>query len=202
VVAQQIEQQQTLYQKALAELQAAEAALQSAKLAADFQQRLAKRERETAEAALSLIGKGAPLGSLQQQVQAAERRLQRAEIRAPIDGVVLRVMVEAGELAGQKPILQLANLQKMICVAEVAHDQAQYVKKGQAARIHSKAFGNGSGPLQGTVVYRSPLAGSPDLQPVDPFAPTDRMTMQVRVELDEASSQRAADFVNSAQVSP
>jgi HlyD family secretion protein len=196
VAAQDIERQDTLYQRAAADLQAADAALKSARSTADYQARLARLEREAAERALSLIGQGAPLQSLQLQIDAAQRRLLQSQLRSPIEGVVLRVFMQPGELVGQKPILQVADLQTMECLAEVAHDQIQHISEGQTARITSKAFGASHKYLEGRVVHRSPLAGSPEMKQLDPFAASDRMTLQVRIELDERSSRIAADFVH------
>jgi HlyD family secretion protein len=197
VIAQDVERQQLMHTKATAELAAGEAAFHSAKAAAEYQLRLARQQREAAETAVAGVEKSIPIDSLQQQVLAAEKRQAQAVLRAPITGTVLRVLMQNGESVAQRPILQIADLQQMQCVAEVAHDQRQFIREGQTARIRSKAFGDDEkNYLVGTVTKIGIVAGDPQLKQIDPFAATDRLSLEVRIALDPSSSRIAAEFVN------
>src|SRR5690606_37961998 len=78
--------------------------------------------------------------------QAAAAALDQSVLRAPVvegEGTVFtvfRTMVEPGELIAQTPVLDIADLSRMLCVAEVYEADAKEIKVGQAVRLRSPAF--------------------------------------------------------------
>ncbi len=195
---QEVERQQLAWQSAVADHEAAEATLTATRAAAQQRRDLAESEREVAELALANVGQGVPLASLELQEQAAAERLRRAAFRSPIAGRILRVFAKPGELLGQRPVLQVADVSRMVCVAEVAHDQIAHIRIGQSVVLHSRAFGDTdeTRQLKGEVVEIGSLAASPELRQLDPFASSDRHSLEVRVALGPAESAVAARFVH------
>ncbi|MBM3999955.1 MAG: HlyD family efflux transporter periplasmic adaptor subunit [Planctomycetes bacterium] len=194
----ELEQQQLLLRKAQAELAAAEAERESERVAADYRRRVAESQYGEAELAVAQVMKSDPLDSLELQEREADERWKRSTFRSPVGGQVVRVFAKAGERIGQRPLLQVADLSRMVCVAEVAFDQVGRIEVGHEARVHSRAFGDGGKPvpLRGKVVEVGALAATPELRQIDPFAATDRHTFEVRVELAAEDCAKAARFVN------
>lgn len=80
----------------------------------------------------------AAVAAAQSRLSIAAIRLSRTEIRAPIDGRVLRVEAEVGELTGpdqQLPLVVLADTRALRVVAEVDEFDALSVKLGQPVAI-------------------------------------------------------------------
>jgi HlyD family secretion protein len=194
---QQLEQAQLAKERATAEFEAAEAGVSSATIASDYQQRLAQQQREASQRTLEQVDKASPIGSLELRLAAAKQQLERSKLRSPISGTALKIFTHSGETVTQRPILQVADLNKMVCIAEVSHDQVQRIVVGQQARIRSRVFGNNEQDfLTGTVASKSLVAATPELREIDPFAAADRHVMEVRIELNEESSRIAAGFVH------
>ena len=129
------------------------------------------------------------------ELQTAEAQYDRTQVTAPCDGTILKIYVRPGETIGAKPILQMANLDRMVVVAEIYENEVKHLVEGQPALIASKAF---RAPfdkkgLTGKVTQIGRMIKSPVLKSVDPFAPADRHVVEVRIDLDdEACCQSAA----------
>jgi HlyD family secretion protein len=65
----------------------------------------------------------------------AER--DRAVIRAPIDGTILTIAARAGEMLGDDGLLQMADLDHLVVIAEVDESDMPRVAAGQAAKVRS-----------------------------------------------------------------
>ena len=104
-----------------------------------------------------------PVRSLEVSRKLAEAQFQRTEVTAPCNGTILKIYARPGETIGNKPILQMADLQKMVVVAEVYENEVK----------HIRARPEGVGHQQGlAVALRSEgLAGQSDAdRPDDQFA--------------------------------
>ena len=53
---------------------------------------------------------------------------------------MLSVLAHAGEVVAQSPLLQMAELEDMVCVAEVDATDVQHLNVGQKAVVSSRAF--------------------------------------------------------------
>jgi HlyD family secretion protein len=192
------QQQDLLVQKLKAELSAAQSTVtqlqKTSKLAIDA----AQADFNAAETAKQQIKSTIPTDSLEVARKVAVEQQARAEIKAPITGTVLTINMQEGEHVTNQPILQMANLKKMVCIAEVYETDVRRVHQDQRAVIRSKAFRpevNKKG-LHGTVRHVGDIVGPAQLNPLDPFARTDRRVVEVRIELDPGDVAVAARYVN------
>ena len=121
---------------------------------------------------------------------------------------VLKIFTHAGEFATQMPILQLADLSEMVCIAEVYEADVKAVRKGQGVTIRSSAFsgsfadgkpdetGKRSGGLRGEVESIGGLISAAGLANRNPLAPADRSVVEVRIAItDEAAIAHARSRV-------
>lgn len=159
--------------------------------------------------------------------QAAATTLDQSLLRAPaVEGgsqefTVLRTVLNPGELVTQLPVLEIADLTRMSCVAEVYEADAKEIEVGQPVRLRSPAFtgvyadgSKGAGGLPGRVARISSMVASPGLTNRNPLAPSDRSIIEVDVEIDpddKAATAEAArrvglqvtvEFLDAAPVKP
>lgn len=111
---------------------------------------------------------------------------------------VLKVFLRPGEVVTQMPIMQLGDLRKMVCIAEVYEADVKELEEGQTVTIRSPAFWGAyadgeisskthkrSGGIRGHVVRIGRLIAPPGLSNRNPLAPADRSVVEVRIEIDE-----------------
>ena len=73
----------------------------------------------------------------------ARVNLEKLKIRAPIDGTILQLNINPGELAtpsGLQPVLSIANLTTLNVRAELDERDVSEIKLGQAASVRAAAF--------------------------------------------------------------
>jgi HlyD family secretion protein len=198
VAEQERQRQALLVEQAECELLSARAALKQMEQSVELGLEAARLELAAAEQAAALLPFTIPLPSLQTARDLAEAVYNRTMILAPCDGVVLKTHVRAGETLGVKPVAQIANLDRMSVVAEVYENEIKHLRVGQKAEITSNALRLPAGKktLHGSIKSIGMIVGIPVLKNVDPFAPTDRHVVEVRVELDAESSRLAATLTN------
>ena len=120
-----------------------------------------------------------------------QAELDRAFIKAPFDGRVLRVLAEPGEYVGPEGLLELGRVGQMFAIAEVYETDIRRVRPGQAATITSDAL---AGDLTGTVAFIRPKVQKQDEIGTDPAARKDARIIEVGIRL--ADSAAAASFTN------
>ncbi|GEM_PF-1957369 len=123
----------------------------------------------------------------------AEAELKSTKILAPIDGKVLKVFVKQGDVAINTPLLQIGNLSKMHCVAEVADRMVQNVKLGQEVLMTSQALPR---PLAGTVSRIEKVVGNSTLFNPNPFALVEQQSVNVHIEIAASDNELAAQLIN------
>ena len=86
----------------------------------------------------------AALAKARIELQIAEREFDWATVRAPIDGVVLRLESEPGDMVGhgEKGIVVLYDPKKLRARIDVPIDSLSGIREGQAVEITSDAIGN------------------------------------------------------------
>ncbi len=196
---QERERQTLLVQKVAAELTAAGAMLQKMTQESQFAVAAAEADKRAAEAGLQAVASSIPVESLKKSLELTQLQKQRSIVTAPIDGTILRVYTRPGEFITAKPILHMADLKRMVCIAEVYETDIQRMRAGQTAWITSKSLAandSDGSHLTGQVKHIGQMISTPELKAIDPLARADRHVVEVRIELDNNSSQRAADFVN------
>ena len=117
-------------------------------------------------------------------VKLAESRLDRAVVKAPVDGEIIKILTRPGEGAGGKPLLKMGDTRSMVAVAEVYETDIRFVHAGQKATITSKAFPGES--VSGVVERVGTLVSKNDILPLDPARDADTRVVEVRVRLDDS----------------
>jgi HlyD family secretion protein len=135
---------------------------------------------------------------LQGQLQEARSELDKVEVdldntelRAPIDGTVLRVNARVGERPGEKGILELGSTDRMEAVVEVYESDIGRVRPGLAVRLTSEN-GGFKGTLSGRVQRISPQVRQRQVLSTDPTGDADARIVEVRVSLDPRDAQRVS----------
>jgi RND family efflux transporter MFP subunit len=133
--------------QARAALSQAKAALENARLNLARTERLLERGiaagKEVEDARAQQAAAAAGLEQAQAALDTADRQLERAHVRSPIAGVVVKRFVGVGEqvdgTAGQ-PLLEVANLEKVEVAAHVSADYLSRVRVGQPVSVTSDAY--------------------------------------------------------------
>jgi HlyD family secretion protein len=126
-------------------------------------------------------------------VARAKTDLEQAYIRAPIDAQILKVHTRAGEKLGDDGIVELAQTNRMVAVAEVYQSDIGKVKIGQPATISSPTL---AGELRGTVSQIDLQVSRQNVFSNEPGENLDRRVVEVKIRLNPADSQKVAGLTN------
>jgi ABC exporter DevB family membrane fusion protein len=190
---QQVEQQRVLLEAATAEHEAAEVALRRTEQVLVFQQQTTAAELRAAQQSLAVAEKGTGIEPLKRRVELAALKLKQTKVVSPSGGVVLSVLAHAGENVAQQPLLQMADLDRLVCLVEVDAGDVPYLKANQPAVVRCRALPDAE--LSGTVDRIGNEVSSATLRPLDPRQPVDRNVTKVVVLVD---SKKAARLMNAA----
>jgi len=127
------------------------------------------------------------------EIEALQQQSIAARITTPMAGVVLAVNASEGEASLPMPIIELANLDQLVCEVEINELDAAVVEPGQTATITSRALGDKQ--LRGRVLRKFKLVGRPQLRSPDPLARVDYRTVTALIELDQPSAVIAKDWL-------
>ncbi len=117
-------------------------------------------------------------------VKRAEVDLDLAQVRAPIDGQVLKINSKTGEVVSQtNGVMDLGNTSQMYVVAEIYETDIGKIKVGQTATIESEAF---EGLITGKVDRIGLRIAKNDVLGTDPAAKTDVRIIEVKIKLDDS----------------
>jgi HlyD family secretion protein len=136
----------------------------------------------------------ADLAAAEAAARQAKSDLNRARVLAPQDGAIIEVATRAGERPPTSGLLRMGDTARMEAELEVFQVMAPRVKVGQPVSLVSGVLGDK--PLTGTVSRIGTLVGRQSVTADDPAANTDARVLVVTVALDEASSARAARYIN------
>lgn len=132
-----------------------------------------------------------PEQSINAAIDAAQEAIDMLQIRSPINGSVLDIVVRPGDTATNQPVMLIGDVSRMVCIAEINDSSLIDVQVGAAATMTSSAL---TEPLTGKVISKGLMIGPPSMKDPNPFASVDRKTGRVVIALDEAEI--AAKFVN------
>jgi HlyD family secretion protein len=149
-------------------------------------QQLTPRSRAVEDEALDDSGPDMKL--LDRQIDLARTAVAQAELRAPVSGKVLDVLVHEGEV-GSGPVLQLGDVGTMVAVAEVDQSDIPRLRVGDRATVEILEK-----EVPARVTRISAIVGKNQLTSFDPRALQDRRVVKVTLQLDDPSA--AASFVN------
>jgi HlyD family secretion protein len=230
----QLRKRENEMQTAFADFKIANDSFASAKEAADKTVAAAVANIRVADLTLTQLEQAFETEAVAQEIAVAKETLKRSVLLSPhvspetLDNVleveakadheanstddrgpltVLKVFLRPGEFVSQMPIMQLGDLSKMVCVAEVYEADVKNLKIGQAAVIRSPAFAGKfadgidpetkarTGGITGKIEQIGGVIGSPGLANRNPLAPADRSVVEVRIALDEAATEEASHLV-------
>jgi HlyD family secretion protein len=115
----------------------------------------------------------------------AQSEADAATIRSPYSGRVVKILAYQGEEVGSQGILELARVQRMYVIAEVAEGDVPRVKPGQRATITGSGLSHG---LEGSVEQLGFKVAKNSMAAHDPLNLTDARIVEVKVLLDDGSS--------------
>ena len=183
-----------------AELTAARAAKDKAVTSYTENKKAAEARLAAARAELVESEARVPIKSSEEQLVQARKALDLTVLKAPVDGVVLKVNGHEGQPTGMDPVIQMGQLDQMVAVAEVYESDVErvagWVKSGPvSAEVTNPALPR---PLKGAVRSDqdiSRMIARNQVFAVGPREDSDRRVVDVVTHLDPDSSKVAARFV-------
>ncbi|MBV6624531.1 MAG: HlyD family efflux transporter periplasmic adaptor subunit [Rivularia sp. (in: Bacteria)] len=165
-------------------------------------QNASSQQINSAEGTLSKIAEVRPVdvaaakAELRQAIAAAKEakaNFEQSLIKAPTDGVILKINSRSGETASNDGIVELGKVQQMMVVAEVYQAHIGKIKEEQNVRVTSNSLGvdlTGKVDSIGWQIQRQNVINA------DPSENIDARVVEVKVRLDEESSKKAAKLTN------
>lgn len=130
----------------------------------------------------------------QAAVKTAQADLDRAYIKSPQAGTVIKILTRPGEVvSSDEGIARVGQIDLMYAVAEVYESDIQKVTIGQSAIVTSSAI---SEKLTGIVDQIGLEIERQNIVNTDPTANIDARVIEVEVKLDEESSKKVAGLTN------
>ncbi len=129
----------------------------------------------------------------------AEEDLELTNVKAPTDGQIIKINAYPGEIVGDDGVVEFANTNNMLVVAEVYESDIGMVKVGQTATISSET-GAFEGETTGRVQQIGLKIGKQDVLNTDPAADVDSRVVEVKIYLDRENSDRVAHLTNSKAI--
>jgi HlyD family secretion protein len=179
------------------ELQKATTMSEQAILAADQAVHLAQLQVSqgdkmvvSAEKSRSLVDAATPIASLEKQIELLNLQLEQSKILAPLDCVIISVNAEVGERTGPLPLVELADLTTMVCVAEVHESDAARVAVGDVAKLTSSALRT---TLTGKVSRIDRVVGAAQMRSPNPMARSDFRSIPVWIVIDKDHTAAATE---------
>ena len=130
----------------------------------------------------------------QAAVKTARVELNLASIKSPQAGTVIKTMVRPGEVVkNEEGIARIGQIKQMYAVAEVYESDIGKVKLGQPVTLTSSALAE---KLTGTVEKIGLEIARQNVVNTDPTANIDARVVEVKVKLDQKSSQKVAGLTN------
>ena len=167
---------QLKYRQQVENFQQAKEAVEFGAVAAEQESKAAKLAVQTAQSSLAVT-------AIEAEMKALEFQQPSAIVTAPQAAVVVAINTRVGEAAAQFPLIELADVTKVICEAEVVETDAALISPAQAVRITSPALPH---ELHGRVLRRGQLVGRPQLAVADPLAKVDYRSVTVTIEIEPA----------------
>lgn len=126
----------------------------------------------------------AQVASARGDLALARVNLEKMKVRAPIDGTVLQININPGELAAPsapQPLLLIANLSTLSVRAELDERDVGGIKVGQSASVRADAFPGRE--FEATVASIAPLVGPARLNSRSPGNRSDIDAVEVVIDL-------------------
>lgn len=126
-------------------------------------------------------------------IKSAQTALNRAYIRAPIAGQILKIHTRPGEKLSDDGIVEMGKTDRMLAIAEVYQTDISKIKVGQLTTITSQAF---DGEVKGTVAQIGLQVERQKVFSDRPGENLDRRIVEVKIRLNPEDNKRVAGFTN------
>ena len=123
-----------------------------------------------------------------ERIQLADEKLAKCQVRAPIDGAVLRVLLRKGEsfaLVAPRPLLTMADLSGRKVRAELDERDVDKVRVGTKVTVYSEAYSGSR--FTGEVTRIASVMGRKSVLTGEPADKSDRDILEVTAQLDPAA---------------
>jgi len=131
-----------------------------------------------------------PIATIEKQIELIQLQLKQSSIRSPLTGIVVQITSSAGERTATIPLIQVADLSKMACVAEVHEADIASVAPGQRVEMKSAALAR---PIRGKVIRIDRSIGSAQMRSPNPLSRSDFRSVPVWIEIDAPDSPLASE---------
>lgn len=128
---------------------------------------------------------------LKAAIDAINVDLEQTQLKSPIDGIVLQVLVREGERPNSSGVINVGANQLMEALIEVYESDIDRVQMGQAVDLISEN-GGFNGSLSGQVTLISPQVRQRRVLSTDPTGDADSRVVEVRVKLDNSSAKKVS----------
>ena len=128
---------------------------------------------------------------LQSAINAINFDLEQTQLKSPIDGIVLQILVREGEKPNSSGVLNVGANQLMEALIEVYESDIERVEIGQDVDLISEN-GGFNGSLRGQVSLISPQVRQRRVLSTDPTGDADSRVVEVRVKLDNSSAKKVS----------
>ncbi len=169
-----------------------EQAILTANLAAELAELQVAQSQKglvAANKARSLVDRSTPIASLEKQIEILQVQVQQTNLASPIDGVVVSINGEVGERAGPIPLVEVADLTSIVCVAEVHESDVAMIAINDSVEIRSSALLKS---LSGRVQRIDRVVGAVQMRSPNPMARADFRAIPVWILIDPSDTQAAA----------
>ena len=126
-------------------------------------------------------------------VKGAQTALDRAYIRSPIAGQILKIHTHPGEKLSDDGIVEMGKTNQMVAIAEVYQTDIGKVRVGQQAVVTSQAFDS---EIKGTVAQIGLQVEQQKVFKNQPGENLDRRVVEVKIRLSREDSKRIAGLTN------
>ncbi len=192
VGAMQVDQQRLALGEAKLKYEQQAENFEQAKEAAQLNMIKAEQQLQAAQLGFQLAEQSLAVQAIESELKALKLQVQSAIVEAPQDAVVVAINARAGEAAAQFPLIELADITRTICEAEVVELDAGRIKVDQKVTISSPALPR---HLFGKVAQISRLVGRPQLAVADPLAKADYRSLNVLIEIERADVATASKWL-------
>lgn len=158
-------------------LQGANQSIQSAESLVAQAQGVVREAREAREQ----LAENPSYRPLEKQIELLRLQLGQAAVVAPGSGTVLQVHGVAGERTSVQPLIEMADLTQMSCLAEVHESDVGEVRLGQIAELKSASL---SRTIRGRVRRIDRVVGASQMRSASPLARSDFRSIGVWIQID------------------
>jgi HlyD family secretion protein len=129
---------------------------------------------------------------LEKQIELLQMQLDQATLLAPASGTILQVNAMPGERTAASPLIEMADLSQMTCVAEVHEADVGLVRIGQVAQMQSASL---SRAIRGKVSRIDRVVGASSIRSPNPLARSDFRSIAVWIQIDPEDVPLASERV-------